>query len=207
MHLSRNSEVHLEKGTTIDRSKGVGISVGAHSRLYLENSVVNLSEDTGIICAGKGSLVEAARSKITLNANCGIAIQDGGNGLIQQCEVNDNGTSGVLTAGGAMCTLQDSMISGNTENGLVVQEGSELTAERCAVDSSSTGILVSCEGTVATLERCTIERCTSGVAVKALAQAVIRRNRIRRNTGEGIKITGARAGNTAASFPSPNRLS
>ena len=191
--LSSNSEVKLLKGTIVDRSQGFGVSIGIHSLLYMEDSIVKLAQDTGIICSGKGSLLEATRSQILSCANCGVAVQDGGNGRLSHCEVKASGVSGVMAAGGAMCTVQDSIISGNTRHGVTVQEGSELTMLCCHVDHSSTGLFVTGDGTVCTVEHSHVERCDRGIVVQDSAQAVIRRNRIRRHAQEGINITGSRA--------------
>jgi hypothetical protein len=99
---------------------------GGH--VTLEHCLVRNARGPCVCVSGKGSMVAAKMSKFVDGAAGGILFENGGGGVVSECDLSSNRKFGVLATGGSDPVISSTLIHDGSAEGLVFFEANGLVS-------------------------------------------------------------------------------
>ncbi|MYW01401.1 right-handed parallel beta-helix repeat-containing protein, partial [Streptomyces sp. SID3343] len=173
-----------------------GVDVHGHSEVTLSGCTIRSFGRNGLSLADHGARASAIDCEFhdSTGGRPAVWVADGADAALGECRIHDV-LDGVKVAGsGTGLSMHDCEIHDVEETGIGVGAGAVVSVKSCKVRKATTGVWFmesDCGGIIAD---CTIEDTTDGVSVTGAAGPTVRRVRVDRATGEGIRISGGGRG-------------
>lgn len=173
-----------------------GVDVHGHSEVTLSGCTIRSFGRNGLSLADHGARASAIDCEFhdSTGGRPAVWVADGADAALGECRIHDV-LDGVKVAGsGTGLSMHDCEIHDVDETGISIGAGAVVSVKSCKVRKATTGVWFresDCGGIIAD---CVIEDTTDGVAVTGAAGPTVRRLRVDRATGEGIRISGGGRG-------------
>ncbi|WP_406296384.1 right-handed parallel beta-helix repeat-containing protein [Embleya sp. NBC_00888] len=173
-----------------------GVDVHGHSEVTLSGCTIRSFGRNGLSLADHGARASAIDCEFhdSTGGKPAVWVADGADAALGECRIHDV-LDGVKVAGsGTGLSMHDCEIHDVDETGIGIGAGAVVSVKSCKVRKATTGVWFmesDCGGIIAD---CTIEDTTDGVSVTGAAGPTVRRVRVDRATGEGIRIAGGGRG-------------
>jgi len=166
--------------------------ITSQGQLNIEDCVITsrcTDVQGSIHVTGQGTRPVIRRCRIRDGSSQGISIFEGAEGLVEQCDIYQNGKNGILVGYGATPTIRQCKIFKNTYHGIGCGKNAQATVvENDLYENFSSGMRIQEESSGTFRKNRIFKNNVNGVSIYGNSQGLFEENEIYENESLGIEI-------------------